>query len=127
MFYPLPSKMEQGLFYPLGDGFFLPTKDLKAKTVIEPEIKLAACGMFHTIHTMKDENGDRVGYHFTTRFPFINRGGYLVTYLKQKEQATQCDVLIKNEFLILYDYQNRGTLAVSPTVSPELITIFEEQ
>jgi hypothetical protein len=70
----------------------------------------------------------RVGLLFGSSFQVKNGGGYLVAYMNQaRGRATQVDVLLKTEDLVIYNYPNRGTMAVLTQIGPEVQTIFEEQ
>ena len=114
-----------GTFYALGNGFFLPLKELPFLTevVISPPLPVH-CMFDISLVTIGDE---RVGFYFTTRFTVENCGGYLLTYLQSKGEATEVEVLIRTDDLIVYNYPNRGTLAITPLVSDKITTIFEEQ
>jgi hypothetical protein len=71
--------------------------------------------------------GARVGFLFTSRFEVKNGGSYLMTYLNNKGPATEHETLVKDENLVIFHYPNKGTLAISPLVNPEIDTIFTEQ
>jgi hypothetical protein len=117
--------MEPGTFYETGAGFFLPTKSLLMRTAVTVGQKLSVESMFSIY--LASSNGERVGFFFTTRFEIVNGGGYLLTHLQNKKPATEVNVIVKTDDLVVYDYPNRGTLAISPLVSSDIITIFEEQ
>lgn len=117
--------MEPGTFYDLSGGFFLPTKSLPFKTSLTADQRLPAQSMFDIY--LAHLNGERVGFYFTCRFQVTNGGGYLITALQNKGPATEVETLIKTVDLVVYNYPNRGTLAITPLVNQEIETIFEEQ
>jgi hypothetical protein len=117
--------MEPGTFYALGEGFFLPLKSLPFQTKIQIKSRLSVSCMFDIY--LADVNNERLGFYFTGRFEIKNRGGYLITSMQNKGLANEADILIKTEDLVVYNFPNRGTMAISPLVSPEIETIFDEQ
>ncbi len=121
----LDLSVSPGTFYELSSGFFLPVRDLAAKTPIVLGIRLPVTCMFDIYVVMIDK--ERVGFYFTSRFDTTNGGGYLLTALKGKDEATEVEVLVRTSDLLVYHYPNKGTLAVSPKVSNEIETIFLEQ
>lgn len=117
--------VDPGLFYDLAGGFFLPTRELRKRSTIsidKPQPLACMFSIYFAFHA-----GERVGFFFTTRFEVMNGGGYLLTTFNRHRKATHADVLIKSNDLVLYNYPNRGTIAISPKVSPEIETIFNEQ
>lgn len=116
---------ESGVFCTLDKGFLLPVKDLKSGTEITEMTRLPVGGMF-TINLCFID-GERVGFYFTTAFVVDNAGGYLVTYMARKKEATEIEVMIRTDELVVYNYPNCGTLAISPLVNEDVLTIFEEQ
>ncbi len=117
--------VKPGAFYELPTGFLLPIKELPFKTVCTIGQRLPVSCMFDIYLTMIGK--ERVGFYFTSRFETTNGGGYLLTALKNKGEATEVEVPIRTDDLVVYNYPNRGTLAVSPQVSTEIETIFSEQ
>jgi hypothetical protein len=117
--------MEPGSFYDMPSGFVLPTKTISKGSQLEIGQALTVSCMFSI--ALVNLDGERVGFYFTTQFGVVNGGAYLITSLKNKGKATTVDVLIRTDELVLYNYPNRGTLAISPLISDEILTIFEEQ
>lgn len=115
-----------GTFYRVGNGHFLPIVELKQGKEIQTHKQLPLSCMFD-IYIATTEDGIRAGFYFVTRFTVDNGGGYLLTYLANKGEATEVDTLIRTEDLIVYNYPNRGTLAISPLVNQEIENIFLEQ
>lgn len=116
---------EAGIFCALDKGYLLPAVDLKAGTEITEFTRLPVGGMFQI--QLCFINGVRVGFYFTTPFLVDNAGGYLVTHMAKKREATETEVMIKTDELVVYHFPNCGTLAVSPLVNEDVATIFEEQ
>jgi len=121
----LDLNVSPGTFYELPNGFFLPVKDLALRTPLVLGNKLPVSCMFDIYVVMIDK--ERVGFYFTSRFDTTNGGGYLITTLKGKEEATEVDVLVRTPDLVVYHYPNKGTLVISPKVSNEIKIIFLEQ
>lgn len=121
----LDLNVSPGTFYELPNGFLLPVKDLAARTSLVLGLKLPVSCMFDIYVVMIDK--ERVGFYFTSRFDTVNGGGYLLTTLKGKGEATEVDVLVRTSDLVVYHYPNKGTLVVSPKVSNEIETIYLEQ
>jgi hypothetical protein len=70
----------------------------------------------------------RIGLLFRSAFQVTNGGGYLVAFMNQaRGRATQVDVLLKTDDLVIYNFPNRGTMAVLTQIGPEVQTVFEEQ
>lgn len=125
--FKLNTNYEKGFFAELtgSEGFILPTVDLARGDHIQIEISLKLSCMFH-VYTIANK-GERCGFFFISRFAVENHGGFLLTYLKQHSTADKVDTLIKSDELILYNYPNRGSLAISPMVSSAVANIFETQ
>lgn len=121
----LPANVPRGVFYTLKEGWVLLNRDVPRGSELIVSKDLPIRCMFKVQELTFEAT--RVGFLFTSGFEVINRGGFLFTHLKNKPPATEYDTLIKDEFLVLYDYPNRGTLAISPLVSDDIQTIFEEQ
>jgi hypothetical protein len=121
----IPADISRGIFYSLNEGYVLLNRDMKQgmKLVVGAELSIKC--MFQIRNLLFEDV--RVGFIFTSGFEITNRGGYLLTFLKGKSPAEEYDVLLKDDFIVLYDYPNRGTLAISPLVSDEVLTIFQEQ
>jgi hypothetical protein len=115
-----------GTFYEVGNGYLLPTESLPVGAEVQAEKKLPISSMFD-IYIAQTLDGVRVGFYFVTRFSVRNGGGYLMTYLNNKSEATEVDTVIRNEDLVVFNYPNRGTLAISPKVNQEIENIFLEQ
>lgn len=114
-----------GVFYALTNGHFLPTVKVGLHQELNIDQKLPVGGFFDIYICTID--GARVGFYFTSRFPVRNGGGFIVAHMGRKQEAETCETLIRTDDLIVYDYPNRGTLAICPKVSEEIATIFEEQ
>lgn len=120
-----PFNLEAGTFYELGGGFYLPTQDVLHRSELVVANRLTVTCMFDV--SLINYQDQTAGFFFKTRFEVQNHGGYLITFLQNKRQATEVEVLIKTEDLVLYNYPNRGSLAISPRVSDLVATVFDEQ
>jgi hypothetical protein len=114
-----------GEFYELAGLYFLPLQDLAAGTALVLGPRLPLSCMFEIHFAMI--GSERVGYFLQSRFEVVNGGGYLQTYLKGKGPAKETEVLIKDETLVVYNFPNRGALAITPLVNSEIETILTEQ
>lgn len=117
--------MSAHLFYELGAGHMLPTVDIAEQSEIVLEKRLPLTCMFEVY--IAHSNNNRVGFFFKTIHEVENKGGYLLTYIRNKRPATEVDTLVKSEDLVIYNYPNKGTLAICPKVSSDIETIFLEQ
>jgi len=114
-----------GEFYELQGLYFLPLIELPSGIEITRGPQLPLSCMFEISFAMC--GSERCGYFFSSRFEVRNGGSYLLTHLKNKGPATQSETLIKDETLVVFNYPNRGSLAISPLVNQEIDHIFTEQ
>jgi hypothetical protein len=114
-----------GAFIEVDGAFLLPTQNLAAGTDLQVGPALPVSCMFDINFMLV--GSQRVGFLFKTRFEVENGGSYLMTYLRNKGPATAYETLVKDENLVVFHYANKGSLAISPLVNPELATVFEEQ
>lgn len=114
-----------GTFYEVSGQWLLPTTGLSAGSTLVVGPRLPVTCMFDIHWAML--SGGRVGFVLSSRFEIVNGGSYLITYLKNKGPATDCETLVKDENLVVFNYPNKGTLAVSPLVNPEIDVILTEQ
>lgn len=123
----LTADVHAALFFTLGRGtrWILLNKPLMKGEVVRIDKQLPVRSMFN-VYTLR--HGDAsVGFLLTSTFEVTNKGGYLITFFKGKPPADEYDTLIKDDLLVLYDFPNRGSLAISPAVSDDVKVIFEEQ
>jgi hypothetical protein len=114
-----------GIFYPLDQGHILTFDDLPPG-----EFSLGAEYNLNSMFTLSEllRNDQHLGFYFYSGFTVINRGGFIVTYLKSKKAMAQSYRLaLRQPKLIVFDFPNVGSLAISTKVSPRLDTIFTEQ
>ena len=114
-----------GTFYEVPGHWLLPITNIEAGSTLVVGPRLPVTCMFDIHWAML--NGVRVGFVLSSRFEVSNGGSYLMTFMRNKGQATECETLIKDENLVVFNYPNKGTLAVSPLVNPEIDVIFTEQ
>lgn len=114
-----------GVFQETAGYWFLPISVLPSGTDVMVGPRLPITCMFDINFALVD--GVRVGFIFASRFEVKNGGAYLLTYLRNKGQATEHETLVKDEHLVVFHYPNKGSLAISPLVNQEIDTIFTEQ
>ena len=120
----IPFDIQAFIFHTVGSEYFLPIVNIKGKSKLTLQPLPISCMFNISIAYIEDE---KVGYHFTSRFTTDNHGSCLVTYLQNKSLAETAEVLLKSNDLCVYHYPNRGTLAISPSVSDLVQSIFEDQ
>ncbi len=118
--------LEVQQFYEIDGFFLLVNKEVKARTSIQIGQRLSLQSMFD-IYFLTINGDNRSGFAFKSKFETLNNGNYLLTFLKGKGPATEGETLIKNDQLVLYNYPNRGSLAIAPQVNSVLSIVFEEQ
>lgn len=115
-----------GTFYELDGNYFLPIIDVKqGQELVVSKVLPMSC-MFE-VSILDTVEGLRAGFYFVSRFTVRNGGSYLLTYLANKNEAQSSETLLRSEHLVIFNYPNRGTLAVSPLVNEEIDGIFTEQ
>lgn len=114
-----------GTFYEVQGQWLLPTTCIEVGSTLEVGPRLPVTCMLDIHWAML--HGSRVGFVLSSRFEVVNGGSYLMTFLRNKGPATDVETLIKDENLVVFNYPNKGTLAISPLVNPEIDTIFVEQ
>lgn len=118
--------VEPGLFYEIDNAYVMYLEEFKAPFKATVGDKIPVTCMFDLHWLMRDDV--KVGFWFESQFQVMNGGGYLCTFLHAKKaKADTVEVLVKTDALVLYNFPNRGTLVISPKVSPELLTIYDEQ
>lgn len=122
----LDIEASPGTFYELEGNHFLPIIDIKqGQELVVSKVLPMSC-MFE-VSILDTVEGFRAGFYFVTRFTVRNGGSYLLTYLTNKSEAQTSETLLRSEHLVIFNYPNRGTLAVSPLVNEEIDGIFTEQ
>lgn len=119
--------VEAGIFFQLEDAFYLFIHDIEpGELEIGEELPLSC--MFTIRRVMRE--GQQVGLQFVTQFYVKHEGGFILTYMKSGAGHANAspEVLLKIEkFVVIYNYPNKGTLAISPVVGPQIQCILEEQ
>lgn len=120
------NECRPGVFIECAEGHVLPTVVVPENTLLIIGERLPLNCMFD-IYFVTNAEGARVGFLFNSKFQVINGGSYLLTKLASKSKAEVAEVLIREEDLVVYNYPNKGTLAISPLVNSEIETILAEQ
>jgi len=118
-------RCESFVFVEVDKGFIYPLVDIEANTKLTLGRQVPLNGMFELFELARDN--ERIGYMFKTSFTVENGGGFLITYLKNKGLADSHEVLLKLDTLVIYNFPNRGTLAISPKCGPEVQNVLENQ
>ena len=116
---------EPDLFYEVDTGVIYPLLEIKAGTRLEMGRSIPVTGMLELWEL--SAGGKLSAYFFRSPFAMEAHGGYLISYLKNKGVADSHEVVLKLDHLIIYNFPNRGTLAVSPRVKDSLAKILESQ
>lgn len=118
--------MDPHLFYELDGGHALLRTAIPKRTTVSVGDKIPLSCMFDAYWLLV--RGERVGYLFCSNFQVQNSGGFICAYMGAKRGlATTVEVLLKTDEVIIYNFPNKGTLIVSPSIGDETRTIFEEQ
>lgn len=93
---------------------------------VGPKVPLAC--MFTAHWLMRGTK--QLGFAFSSHYPVINEGGYLLTQSSKASIAdptARAEALVKTEDLVIFNFPNRGTLIVSPVIDSRIEAIFEHQ
>ena len=72
--------------------------------------------------------GQLLGLAFRSANQVLNGGSYLISYMqKTKQKATNSVTLIRTPDIVVYNYPNVGTMAISPKVNTQMAALLEEQ
>ena len=75
-----------------------------------------------------EREGNHVGFYFHSPFAVENKGGVLVAFAESKKgKATESKLMLRHDTVMVYDIAGCGALAISTKVSPEILSIIEEQ
>lgn len=116
---------EPDLFYEVDSGVVYPLVPIPKGARLELGRPIPVTGMLDLTELMLGTK--RAAYFFRSSFTMEARGGYLVTYLKNKGEAVAHEVVLRLDNLIIYNFPNRGTMAVSPKVTEAMAKILESQ
>lgn len=71
---------------------------------------------------------DTCGYYFSTQFKTLTNGSYLLGYSNVRQgQAKKCTKVFSDDALVIVEYSNCGTLALSADFDESMLTILEQQ
>lgn len=119
-----PIDLSDGVFAQLENRYVLPTRPIKAGTIMNLEPLPVSC-MFRVYKAVVDQ--EVVGYGFSSAFYVENRGGYLLTRAERITRPTSFSVVLRLPELVLCDFANAGALAISPKINDAVANIFMEQ
>lgn len=72
--------------------------------------------------------GEFLGLGFRSATHVIHTGAYIIAYMqKRRQSADESVVLMRTKDIVIYNYPNVGTLAVSPKINSQLTVLLEEQ
>ena len=116
---------KRGEFYRYKKGWILPLRDLKANDqVYESTVFINTMLNGKFVYSIDE----LVGYYFTSQFKTICNGSCLLAYLANKSgMAKSSNRIYSDENLVIVDYPECGTLAISPKANYSIQTILEEQ
>ena len=114
-----------GIFYEIHGSYFLSKIRIPAFTFLTIGDSLPASSMFGIQWVLL--NNESIGWLLSSGYLVINGGGYLLTYLNNKAGKAVSGDVIKDNDLVVYNFPNRGSLAISPLIGPDISSIFEEQ
>lgn len=120
-----PIDYDPCLFYTHDRGVVYPVVPVAAKEELFVGKNIPLTGMLDMFELLRDKT--RIGFIFRSSFSLVNHGGALLVFLQNRGLATEHEVVTKIDDLIIYNYPNKGTLAVSPRASSSLKKILEAQ
>lgn len=146
----LTVPLEQGIFYPFYDGYFLPFRNLDVTESVALEEQLFSNSALTVWSAYCERVKDIVGYFFKSPFTVRCEGGYLLCYIQPpspsfiasnvegaveeegeellpKRKKDRCVKVFKDDNLVLFNYPNRGALALSPKLAPWVERVLDEQ
>lgn len=116
---------KRGVFHKYKNGWLLPIIDLKANT---PVYESGTFLNSWLIGKFIEYDSEVVGYFFTSHHRTIVNQSYLLAYNGIKAGLVKnCNRVYSEENLVILEYPNSGTMAISPLVDSSILTILEEQ
>ncbi|QDH83411.1 hypothetical protein [Achromobacter phage Motura] len=119
------QNLDSGLFYTMDCGYLLPLQDLTQGQELRFEPMAANSSM---LEMEKVLIGDQVvGMNFKSGFQTVNKHTYILVASAQAQKAENYSVLFRSEDVAVYNFPNRGCLAISTKLSPMVRTFVKEQ
>lgn len=124
--------LDDGVFYSMGDGFVLLTRKVGPCNFVRgAELRLNSMLSMWELHLDTAQEAspkELVGYFFYSAMKTRNGGGFLVTFMESKRgKATECNLMIRVDDVMVYDFPGCGALAVSTKVNAKMLSILMEQ
>jgi len=114
-------------FYTIGPYYIIGFQPIPGKRRVEL-IPMDVNCMFN-IYKM-ERKGKFLGLAFRTASTVINAGAYLMARMNnrgRKPDLSGSTVLMRTPDIVIYNYPNLGTLAVSPVMNSQMTALLEEQ
>lgn len=124
MVYEAPLDMAPGHFYEVGRGLYiLVYEDICYRDVlILKKVDLKTLFLIMEVY----KGTELIGMMFKTGYSVKNGGSYLLAYMESNE-VQDSQLVLRTPNLVMYNYTNKATLALNPTVNANILTVVEEQ
>lgn len=124
MEYEAPLDMAPGHFYEVGRGLYIlvTTKVSYKEQLMLKRVNLKT--LFLIIEVYRGQ--ELIGTMFKTGYSVKHGGSYLLAYMESNE-VTESQLVLRTPNLVIYNYTNKATLALNPTVNANILTVVEEQ
>ena len=122
----LTEDFEAGIFQPYKNGWILPAVTLKPTNFYCFGTQFLQS--FLTGVTILNEESEVCGYFFSTSHEVVADGAFILGFTPSKAGlARECHRIFSDENLVILEFKNCGTLALSPKVCDSLEHILESQ
>lgn len=119
--------LDDGIFYSLGDGFVVLNRPTGPCTFVRG-VEFTLNSMISMWELFVEGEKEPVGFFFYTAVTTVNKGGFLLAYREAKRGAAkECQLIIRNDMLMVYDYPGCGALAITTKVNPTMLSIIQGQ
>ena len=118
-----PVDCEPRYFQPFDRGYILPLENIHKGQELYYKQFLSSilCG------SMVYSGKILVGYYFSSRFNITYNKAFVFAHLVNKSKTKECNKIFASENIVILEYPNCGTLAISPDCNPEYQVILDEQ
>jgi hypothetical protein len=116
---------EPGLFYRLEQGHTIVlAKQEPGEYQLGSKFNIVC--MFDMYDLLRDDQ--KVGYFFLSGMKVQSKGSHIITYMETKRgQADSFNLVIRSDEFLLFDFPNRGAMAISTKVNQHVQRILEGQ